>query len=1078
MRKPIRKITVDKRKAPLIFYLSFILLALSSNVRATDKVSGLKHVISNVPIEVRGVVTDEKGEPLIGVSVKDKATGKGTISDINGKFSIKTETGNTLVFSYLGFKTQEVIASKSTLKVTLVPNDALLDEVVVVGYGEQKKESVVGSIAQVKGDDLKRVGGVTTVSEALQGLSPGLTAVSSNGKPGADAASIFIRGKSSWQKDLQPLTLVDGVERDLNNVDANEIETISILKDASATAVFGVRGANGVIIITTKRGKVNKPEFTFSSNFGFKEPTVRQDNANFITTMQMFNEAAANDKRWDLLIPESKIQAWNNNIQTAGPYNQYFPQVNWFDEMIKKVGYQQNYNLNASGGSELMKYFVSLGYTNDGDIFKTQKNKDYDPSFGLKRYNWRSNFDFDFTKTTRFAINFSGNFRYRNQTGFRLDGGGEGNGNFFSSLYQAPTNIFPIRYADGEFGDSPGGNDNRYMLTNEGGQRIYKYYEGFYDASLTQKLDFVTKGLVARGRASFTSASNYESSILRDGIAGNTINFVRYYREYDITQPIVAADGTVSYPLINSIRFPAEAQLGPVNASYDNIYGYDRKLYYEVGADYKRDFGKHAVSGLILASRQSQLNQDVEDNRIAADRVNIDVPQFRQDFVGRITYAYNNRYLTEFNGNYAGSEKFGPDYKYGFFKSASAGWIITEEPFMKKLLKDSRVLNFLKTRYSYGEVGSDRGAARFSHIQSYTEGGNISLGSDNRNDYGPIYSEGAIANPLAQWELSKKQNLGVEFELFSHLKGTLDFFNEKRSKILMDRVTTPVWLGNDIKAVNLGRTKNHGYEASLNYTDKIGAAFRYYVNANYSWSENRIEFRDDPRLREEYLRQAGKQIGFSNRIINSGYYQSLDDIYNYASPNFLVPQSSLVPGDMMYVDFNADGVVDTKDAVALQNTTTPLSTYGLNLGFGYKNWSFNMLLYGVSDVSKTIPALIQYDFAGGQLLSQVDVLDRWTPQNPGADKPSLHIANTGHNQQSSSYNFVDGSYMRLKNAEVSYKLKGAYLKKAGLNAFQIYVNGSNLLTFSRLDSRIDPETDGVGVYPIVRRYNLGLRASF
>ncbi len=1035
-----------------------------------------------VNITITGTVTDQQNETLIGVSVSIVGSIVSTQTNVDGKYSISApDNAKSIKFTYLGFEDLIIpINGKTVINAKLISKQNALDEVIVVGYGTQKKESVVGSISQIKGDALKRVGGVTSVSEALQGLIPGLTAINTNGKPGSDASDLLIRGVSTLNNS-SPFVLVDGVERNLNQLDPNEIETISVLKDASATAVYGTRGANGVILITTKRGVSGKPEFSFTSNFGFKTPTVNQEYADYVTSLELYNEAAINDKLYSNIIPESYIEAWRQNIANASPTNQYFPQIDWWDQTVNKVGYQKSYNLNARGGSDFMRYFVSVGYLNDGDIYNTQSNDQFDPSFKVQRYNWRSNFDFDITKSTLFSINLSGNFRYRNQPGYRLDGGGEdgfGQSQFFQKIFSAPRNEFPLTYRDGFPGESSLGEHNMFVNLNQGGQRIYKYFQGFYDAQLKQKLDFVTKGLSFRGKISLTSGSNYETAILNN-IAGNAaaINVIRYYRRYDLTKPQIGANGEVNYPLIDEKRYPdAQTQIQPLTSSGDNIYGYERDLYYEGAINYARKFGSHDVSALALVNRRANISQGNVNTPFV-----LGIGLFGEDYVGRVTYGFKNRYLAEFNGSYTGSSKFAPGKRFGFFPSGAIGWVASDEPYFKKLF-GNKVLDFLKISYNYGIVGSDNGIPSDLFLQSFGSGGSVRFGNSGFNSFGPIYNESQTANPNATWEKATKQNLGIDFEFFNKLRGKVDLFREDRKDILIQLVQVPRSFGNEAPVANVGVTKNHGIDFELGYNDKVGDDFKYYANVNYSWSENRIVFRDDARLTDEYLKSAGKQIGFATRYIQAGYYNSLDDIYNSSNSTGLgASQGTLTPGDFLYLDFNGDGVIDSKDQIPMKYSNRPLQTVGLTLGFNYKNWGFNVLLYSAFNVFKETPDLFLWDFNSGFINGQPNITQRWTPQNiEGAQKPALHITNIArHNQNASStYTYVDASYLRIKNAELSYSVPAKTTQKVGLKSLQVYGNGNNLLTFTKLDKRIDPETNGADVYPIVRRFNLGLRANF
>ncbi|WP_372757226.1 SusC/RagA family TonB-linked outer membrane protein [Mariniflexile sp.] len=1046
--------------------LCFLLMVTSTFLFAENNNS--TNSVLQQDIFIKGTVLDELGVPLIGATVIQQGTSKGTATDFDGEFNLKIDANSNIEISYVGYKTKiikNITSSMSPMTIQMEADSTSLNEIVIVGFGQQTKQTLVGAVSSIKGETLQQVGSVSTISEALQGSLPGLTAISSSGKPGADAASLYLRGRSSWQGDSAPFTLVDGIERDINNIDPNEIETISVLKDASATAVYGVRGANGVILITTKRGKIGRPQFNFTSNIGFKKSTAKPKFADYITTQNMYNEAATNDKNWAQLIPESTINAWVQNYAQRGPYNIYFPEVDWTDE-IMGTGIEQTYNLNMSGGSTLVKYFVSVGYRDDGDIFKTIPNEIYDPAFGVQKYNWRSNFDFDVTPTTKLSVNFSGNYRERTQPGYRIDGGGEdgyGQAQFFNLIYTAPRNLFPITYDDGYYGDSTTGDANVIMQLNEGGKRTYQYFQGFYDAELKQGLDFITKGLSVKTSINYSSESNYEKRILRSGVGVTTFDIIRYSRTYDYANPIVGTNGETSYPLLSEIRYPdPQAQEGPVTANTPSLYGYNRKLNYKFQFDYKRTFGNHKVSSNAIMWRQ-------------ADTYRTGYLYKREEWIGRVNYYYKDRYLLEANGSYSGSEKFAPGKRFGFFPSIGLGWVISEEPIIKN--NTEKWMDLLKVNYSYGVTGDDPGD-RFQYFQSYSTAGNVNFGLDNLTSFGPRYEEGALANVNSTWEESRVHNLSFKIGLFKKLDVALDLYKEQRTGILMD-VRLPSFVGvSEFATGNIGETKKHGYELELSWKDKIGEDFRYNVDFNTAFSENRVVYRNDPRLEPEYLQEAGKPIGWSRRLLEGGLYQSLDDIYNGSTPVLGSSQGNLVPGDALYVDYNGDGIVTNADYVAMDKITGfPLRTYSLGLGVGYKNFDMSARFYGVSDVGYIISNDYYFDF-NGYIQANEDVTERWSPETAlTATKPALHLVNT-HNRTSSTLTYTDGSYIRLKSVEVSYRFNKKHIKKLGINSLQLYANGNNLFTWSKLDDQMDPENSGTNSYPIVKRYSLGLRVAF
>lgn len=1024
-------------------------------------------------VSVRGQIVDNiDKQPLVGASVIVKGTSRGAVTDDKGNFTLTANEVVLLTISYVGYETIEIsageIAKNPSVELSRLSEN--LDEIVVVGYGVQTKASSVGSIATTSGQELLKNGNINTVSEALQGQLNGVTAINSTGKPGGSAASIFIRGKASWNNS-DPLVLVDGMQRNMNDVDINEIESVSVLKDASATAVYGVRGANGVILVTTKRGSNEAPKVNFSAGLGLKQPTATLDWADYITSMNMWNEAAANDNQWDKIIPESTIAAWKNAYATDnyGPYNDVFPEIDWYDIMMKDVGFSQNYNVNIRGGTQNMSYFASVGYQEDGDNYNIQKQADFDPRNYYKRYNLRSNFDFNLTKSTLLSINVAGKIGYMNQTG------GPEN---FTTIIQTPGNLFPIKYSDGYWGDAEAMGFNILSNVTERGQNKNKTYQGWYDFMLKQDLDMITKGLTVQGKLSYNQHSTLQSNLRAGGIHGNNdfesqSSVIRYFRQYDYANPVTNADGTITYPLIQEIRHPNDqASEGlPVQVNYDNLTAAGRRLYYEFALNYNRLFGDHKVTALALMNRQI-----IEDK---GDGAQMQFPAYTEDWVGRVTYNWKERYLTEVNMSYTGSEKFAPGKRFGFFPSFSVGWRVTEEPFLKAI-KD-KFLSNLKIRYSYGKVGSDFGAPRFNYIQLYNSGGNITLGESQNVNFGPLYTEGSTANINSTWEVALKQNLGVEIGLWNKLSLMVDLFDENRTGILMTTRTTPTWFGAGLPSLNIGETKNHGIELELGWKDRSAGGFQYWSNFNFSFSENRVVNRDDPGDFPAHLKDAGKPIGWQSRYLAVGNYGSIDDVFNHAQTAISgASTSSIIPGDLVYIDYNGDGIIDSDDQVAVAEKNYPLTTFAFNLGFNYKGFSFSTLLYAPLGVYKQQFDQFLWDFPTNTVKAQPNTLDRWTPEtsnSTGVIRPAIHFVRA-HNNTASTYKYTNYSYLRVKNITLSYDLPKTTIKKVSMSSCQVFASGNNLLTFSNVDSRVDPETGGSGSYPIVRTYTLGVRLSF
>lgn len=1023
---------------------------------------------------IKGQIVDAKSnEPLIGVNITVEGTSNGTISDVDGHFTLTATPDAVLKISYIGYR--EILLKVADLKkdaiISLEEDSKQLEEVVVVGYGVQKKVTSVGSITQTGGNELMKGGSVNSVSEALQGKLNGVVAINSSGMPGDNEVKMYIRGKSTWDN-TDPLVLVDGIERNMNDVDMNEIESISVLKDASATAVYGVRGGNGVILITTKRGTDTAPVINFSANYTFKSPTTSMKLADHVTAMQAYNMAMANDASWDKLIPQSTIDAWSRAYAEGnyGAYNDVFPYVNWWDELITG-GFTQNYNINIRGGTDYMKYFASAGYQGDGDIYDLKKNDDFDPRHTYKRYNWRSNFDFNFTKSTKLSINIAGSMGYRNKS---ID-----NDSPFNRILTESTSDHPIMYSDGNWGDDEEKNPVANM--NLGGAKLRKTFQGWYDASLEQKLDFITKGLKVAAKVSYSSSSTTNTDVYRGGGSADQAlkSIVRYHRVYDYANPVVNTDGTITYPMIEDKRLPTSESvpLPPGVTMWDGLDAYTRRFYYEFSVAYNRSFNDHNVSALALVNRKIYDERYTENNTQY-----MRFPNYNEDWVGRVTYNWKERYLTEMNISYTGSEKFARGERFGLFPSFSLGWRLSEEPFIKKSI--GKVLTNAKFRYSWGKVGSDAGVKRWNYIQQFTSDGNITLGTDASGQiWGPLYHEGDVANLNSTWEKSTKQNLGIEIGLWNKLDITLDLFDEKRKDILMEPQTTSFITGAKFNALNIGSTKNHGFELELHYNDKIGSDFRYHVGFTLASSENRVVFRDDPVNGPDHLKEAGKPIGHQNRYLAVGNYETIDDVFNNAQTGSInsVAPGQVVPGDFIYIDFDSNGILNGQDKVAVDELNYPLHTYGLNLGFDWKGLSFSAMFYAPTGVYKLVNSVYSASFKSGKINAQPDVMNAWTPETAntsGVRAPALHLTNDGaFNGTESTYRYQNFSYLRLKTMELGYNLPKKWLKTVGLKSLQVYVTGNNLLTWWGGDDRIDPEGEQVQ-YPILRSFTSGVRVSF
>jgi TonB-linked SusC/RagA family outer membrane protein len=1041
-------IQTDKFKSPLYCNLKMKLTALfmivslfqiHANTSLTKDVEALQ-----TQFQVSGTVLDQNGQPLPGATIIEKGTSNGTTGDFDGNFSIILSNENaTIIVSYLGFIDQEIpVAGKSQIQIVLKGNLSELDEVVVVGYGRQRKETVVGSVVQAKGEQLLQAGSVATVSEALTGLMAGVSTQQAAGQPGSTAANILIRGASSFNGGNQPLYIVDGVERDFNDLDPNEIESISVLKDASATAVFGVKAANGVIVVATKRGKAGETKVTITSTWGLKEPTMNTDYyADYPTTLEKFNEAAMNDLAYDLLVPQSLIDTWRDPDRDKT----FYTYTTWINNLLK-TGTASQYNVNVSGGNDFVKFFTSLGYQFDGDIFDFKKQDDFDPRTNQKRFTWRSNLDFNFSKSTQFKVGISGNFKNLNLNSLtqNSNGGVAGEaGTALSRIWQTPlagpTPILP----DGRLTTLLGAtiNPNFYRIEREG-QWVNRSNTLYTDFTLVQNL---TKDLKVQGRLSYNFSQAYQSSIRQSNL---------FY-----------------YPTEDNIGFIQEgnpdAIQGPPSVSGESIDGSNNSLYYELRANYDKNFGHHKIGVLGLFSRRKAQN-------------GASFPRFEESWVGRATYGYKSKYLFEFNGAYNGSENWEPGLRFGFFPSAAAGWVISREKFFKD---NFGFFDFLKVRYSYGELGDAAVSQRFLYTSPYeTRGTTLNLG-DPITGYGSLFLEGTPGVSGNTWQVAIKQDLGIEFNILNNqLQTTVELFDEQRTQILTRRRTVAPWFGSTAPFANIGRVKNHGIDLGIKWNSKIGENIRYNLSANISMSESRVLEQDDPVSTAPHLAEAGKPVGWSQGLINDGIYRSWEDVYNSTISSF---NNNLSPGSLSFVDYDGDGQITLADRVPIANPNFATKTYAFNLGFAYKNFSVNAVFNGMWDISKNLADEYLFSYrgegasTGGWQLLNNEQFDAWSVNNPNGSSPALRTATNNHDDQISTYTNRSANFLRFKSLEFKYRLSKDILQKINLfDTFEIFVNGNNLVTWSDLPGEFDPEQRQLQVYPIVKRYNFGVKCSF
>lgn len=998
---------------------------------------------------VSGVVKDDTGEPVIGAGVLVKGTTLGTITDIDGHFSFRADDLNgVLVVSFVGMETQEIpMKGKGTFDIVLKSSNTLLEEVQVVAYGAQKKVTLTGSISSVNTDELLKVP-TASIGNMLSGVLSGVSSIQSSGQPGGDDPDVFIRGISTLNTmNAKPLYLVDGVERSFFQIDPNEVENITILKDASSTAVFGVRGANGVIIVTTKRGKEGKAKINASFSYGIQTPTRMPEFVNSYDYATFLNEAYTNDGKDPKFTPEA-VEAFRTHSNPI-----IYPDTDWMELLFKSSAPQTQGNVNISGGTERVRYFISMGMLDQKGFFKNHDTR-YDANFNFNRYNYRANLDIDFTKTTLVAINMGGRVEKRN-----FPRSGDDINQLFRRIYWATPFSGP-GIVDGKW--IKGNSQYLPVGLSDGLGNIYGRGYGSkttnvvnLDLALTQKLDFVTKGLQFKIKVAYNSG--YDHTKER---ATSIESYQPWYRK-DVTWMEHPAG---SDP--NEVVYIQDGEAGLI--SYAESFGKSRDWYAEVSFDWKRDFDLHHLSALALYNQSKTYYPDSDYPGIPRGYVGL---------VGRVTYDYDNKYLIEGNVGYNGSENFAPGNRYGFFPAVSGGWVLTQEEF----LKDNPVVNFLKIRASYGIVGNDRyhpyGTGfmdRFLYLpNSYFIGSGYQFGTGT--SWSPGAYEKSFGNSGLSWEKSAKQNYGIDFSLFNQkLSGSIDYFYEKRTDILAKASTDPIIHAMSLPVLNLGIVSNKGVELNLKWNHKINS-FRYWTNLNVSYAKNKIVYQDEVPSEYTYTLKTGHPVGQPFGLkVRGFYYEGMEDVADHSYV--------LKEGDVVYEDLNHDGKIDDNDKTAIGYPSYPLLNAGLTLGFEYKGFDFSMLWVGATKTSRVLEETFRkplgetYD----RSLMSHQFTDRWTPETAATAKlPRATIDGVKNNYRDSELWVKDASYLRLKNIEIGYNFRLPFMPKIGMEKMRVFMTGYNLLTFDKLKIS-DPESmsSGVPQYPVMRVINFGLNVSF
>ena len=1013
---------------------------------------------------ITGTVTDENGQPLPGAYVYIKGTEVGTTTNLDGMYVIDINQTDELTFSFISYLEQTIKprSASNTLNVSLKPDTNALEEAVAVAYGAQKRQAIVSSLSTITTDDLKVTS--TNITSSIQGQLPGLIAVQRNAEPGRDDAEFWIRGVSSFKGGTSPLVLVDGVERSITDLDADEIESFSLLKDAAATAMYGAEGANGVILVTTKRGHIGKQQISLRVEQNLSVPYRIPDFVDSWDYMRLANEALVNDGM-EPLYSDDVI-----DLHESGADPDLYPNAQWTD-LIARTIHGQRYTLSFRGGTENAKYFVTGGYQQKDGVFKKNPESKYNSNFSYDRFNLRSNIDLKVSKTTQLSIDLAGQYTARRTANRSPD-------DVFVFMLHTPPHLFPMVYSDGTVSTYPGGetdgnNRNPYFMLYQQGYRREFQTNIQSRVNLRQDLHFITEGLSARGAVSFDLE--------------NTLSKLRNYgpSKYHATGRDPET-GALIYDQIVA---------GSPDVKQVEITGntYDRQIYVEAALEYNNTFaGKHAVGAMLLYNQKERQ----KNNEALVYRT--------QGLVGRITYGYDNRYFIEANFGYTGSETFAKKNRFGFFPAVGASYMISNESWYPEGLK--RVLSSAKVRASFGRTGNDdTGTSRFLYRATFSESGHtfnqgISSGGATNGLGAGIYDL-QFENLTLGWEIEDKTNVGLDLSFFNRaIQIQADYFYNIRSAILLQRNTIPQYAGfHQNPWQNYGRVRNQGLDASIDMMKSFGD-WKVSARGTFTFARNKVLEIDELTPSEEYQRVTGTRINEQELYIAERLY-TIDDFIVTKNDNGSdaytlrpgLPQPALGgiigPGDIKYVDMNHDGIIDTNDKV--RGVGHPYQTPEINFGFGFNvEWKgiyASVFFSGVANTSILLASgnstFWPFNWGVEKGNYRTAFLDRWTTENPSQDVvyPRLHVGyGNSINDEPSTWWLRDGSFLRLKNAEIGYVLPEKALRTLKISGLRIYLLGENLCVFDHIKFW-DPEqgnrNKGVS-YPMQHSFTLGVQLDF
>ena len=993
-------------------------------------------------VKMTGRVLDETKAGVPGATVIVKGSTRGVITGNDGTFSIDVKPTDVIEISYLGYETQSIpVGTKTNIVTELVRKVSELEAVTVVAYGKQRKESIIGAINTIDAGELEVASG--SLSSNLAGKLAGIVVMQRTGEPGS-SAEFWIRGQSTFGAKTTPLVLVDGIERDMDFVDADDIATFSILKDATATALYGVRGANGIILITTKRGtEMTAPQIRVKAEFGITQPVQLPELANASQWIDYYNELYR-----DSGSTEMPISDYARQMYLSGRDPDLYPNVDWVNTIFKDLAMTGRVHASVTGGSPKIRYYVSASYYTEGGMFNVADNDRYNAQMNFNKYSFRSNIDIDITKSTQLGLSLSTQYTTKNAPCTTT------NDLYAYTMYVTPV-ATPTVFSNGMLAiPQESGSVNPYNMLNNTGYRRYNTMVAQSLLSLTQDFsDIITPGL----KANVKFAWDAQNATLLE----RAMSPVTYYatgRDENGELMLTAANPNGS----NYMRLATSDSSGTTAINFEGSLIYER-LFAE----------DHRVSGMFLYSvRSKSKNRPV--NYIDA------YPTKNMGIAGRFTYAFRDKYFAEFNFGYNGSENFAPGKRYGFFPSYAVGYMISNEKFWEPL-RDK--VNILKIRASYGKIGNDEiGARRFAYNTTMnTNAGGFTFGDLGQTNL-PGYSTGEYGNPDVAWEEATKADVGIELGLFNKIKIQADYFYEKREGIFIQRESTPSVVGTKTAQwVNLGRMKNQGFDMSLEFDHSFNKDFSISARGNFTYNRNKKLYDDKPDQIWKYQNLAGFANNQQFGLIAEGLFESEEDIANWPKQDF----GTVRPGDIKYRDVNGDGVVNTFDKVAIGYTLVPEINYGFGASLKWKGIDVSVFFSGVGHVTRIIQGQNLFGASStilrmGQIFEDV-AKNRWTldNQNPNAPYPRLSLNKVDNNQQLSTYWQRDMSFLRLKDAEIGYTLPESMTKKWGLSKIRFYIQGKNLITFS--DFKLwDPEVNANygNVYPLIRTFAIGANVNF